>query len=315
MARPYRLQAENCLYHITSRGNNRAQIFFVDSDYKKFLEYIGKAKEKYNFYLCAYVLMANHYHLLLETVSPNLSKIMQYLNTAYTIYHNRKHDTCGHLFQGRYKSIVVDKDSYFQELTRYIHLNPVRAKMVTAPEHYRWSSYNEFIHKHGFGIIDKEQVRKYLDMDGKAYRKFVLAGMEQQGSPFEETCAGFILGDTGFVEEKLNSLRSLAAGKEISNKRLLRNSIETDKILKTVARMYGNKPEDLCRSKKRTWEARKVAIYCLKRFTGLTNAQIGKEFGIGDSAVSKAAGDFERLMREKPEAEKRLGKIISNFKV
>ncbi len=82
MARPYRLQAENCLYHITSRGNNRAQIFFADSDYKKFLEYLGKAKEKYNFYLCAYVLMANHYHLLLETVSPNLSKIMQYLNTC-----------------------------------------------------------------------------------------------------------------------------------------------------------------------------------------------------------------------------------------
>ena len=79
--------------------------------------------------------------------------------------------------------------------------------------------------------------------------------------------------------------------------------------------MYGNKPEDLCRSKKRTWEARKVAIYCLKRFTGLTNAKIGKEFGIGDSAVSKAAGDFERLMSEKPEVKKRLEKLISNFKV
>jgi REP element-mobilizing transposase RayT len=315
MARPYRLQAENCLYHITSRGNNRAQIFFADSDYKKFLEYLGKAKEKYNFYLCAYVLMANHYHLLLETVSPNLSKIMQYMNTSYTIYHNRKHNKCGHLFQGRYKSIVVDRDTYFLELTRYIHLNPVRANMVAAPENYRWSSYNEFIREHGFGVIDKDQVGKYLDMNGKEYRKFVLAGRQQKGSPFEDTYAGFILGDKGFVKEKLNSLRKQVAGKEISNKGLLKHTIAVEEILRTIARMYGNKPEDLLGSKKRSWEARKAAVYCLKRFTVLTNAQIGKKFGISDSAVSKAAGDFERLIREKPEAEKQMREIISNFKV
>jgi REP element-mobilizing transposase RayT len=315
MARPYRLQAENCLYHITSRGNNRSKIFLEDSDYKKFLEYIGKAKEKYNFYLCAYALLANHYHLLIETTQPNLSKLMQYLNTAYTIYHNRKHDTCGHLFQGRYKSIVVDKDSYFLELTRYIHLNPVRAKVVTAPEEYRWSSYNEYIRKQGFWIIDKDHVSKYLDMDSKTYRKFVLTGIEQTGSPFEETYAGFILGHKGFVTEKLKSLRSLTAGKEITNKRLLQHTIEADEILRTIAQKYGNTPEDLCRLKKRPGEARKIAVYCLKRFTGLTNAQIGKEFGISDSAVSKAAGDVERLIREKPETGKRLEKLISNFKV
>jgi cell division septum initiation protein DivIVA len=187
--------------------------------------------------------------------------------------------------------------------------------MVTAPEHYRWSSYNEFIHKHGFGIIDKEQVRKYLDMDSKVYRKFVLAGMEQKGSPFKETYAGFILGDNKFVKEKLNSLRKHVAGKEITNKGLLKYTIAVEEILRTIARVYGNKPEDLLGSKKRSREARKAAVYCLKRFTVLTNAQIGKKFGISDSAVSKAAGDFERLIREKPEAEKQMREIISNFKI
>jgi chromosomal replication initiation ATPase DnaA len=140
--------------------------------------------------------------------------------------------------------------------------------------------------------------------------------MEQKGSPFEETYAGFIPGDKGFVKEKLKSLRNLAAGKEISNKRLLRHTIKAEEeILRTIARLYGIKPEDLCRLKKRPWEARKIAVYCLKRLTGLTNGEIGKQFGISDSAVSKAAGDVERLIKEKPEAGKQLEKIISNFNV
>ena len=138
MARPYRLQIENGLYHITSRGNERRQIYLDDSDYKKFLEYVGKAKEKYKVYLYAYVLMSNHYHLLIETTQENLSHLMHYLNGSYTSYFNWKHKRHGHLFQGRYKSILVDKETYFMELTRYIHLNPVKAKMVEDPLKYPW---------------------------------------------------------------------------------------------------------------------------------------------------------------------------------
>ncbi|PXF52054.1 MAG: hypothetical protein C4B57_11550 [Deltaproteobacteria bacterium] len=145
MARPYRLQAEDCFYHITSRGNGRKKIFLNNTDFEKFLEYILKAKEKYDFYLLAYVLMSNHYHLLIKTTKPNLSGIMHYINGSYTTYSNVKRRKTGHLFQGRYKSLVIDEDSYFQELTRYIHLNPVRAKMVKNPEDYRWSSYNAYV--------------------------------------------------------------------------------------------------------------------------------------------------------------------------
>ena len=124
MARQHRLQAPNCFYHITSRGDDRKKIFLNETDFRKFLAYLKKAKEKFNFYLYAYCLLDNHYHLLLETSQANLSQIMQYLNTAYTIYYNTKHKRHGHLFQGRFKSILIEADSYFAELTRYIHLNP-----------------------------------------------------------------------------------------------------------------------------------------------------------------------------------------------
>ena len=135
-----------------------------DTDFEKFLEYILTAKEKYGFYLLAYVLMSNHYHLLIKTTKPNLSRIMHYINGSYTTYSNVKRRKTGHLFQGRYKSLVIDADSYFQELTRYIHLNPVRAKMVKNPEDYKWSSYNAYVgRKRKDRYIDKEEIRKYLE--------------------------------------------------------------------------------------------------------------------------------------------------------
>ena len=171
MARPYRLQSEDCFYHITSRGNDRKKIFLNDTDFEKFLEYIVKAKEKYDFYLLAYVLMSNHYHLLIKTNRQNLSKIMHYINGSYTTYFNLKRGKSGHLFQGRYKSLVVDADSYFQELTRYIHLNPIRAKVVENPGDYKWSSYKAYIgRKRKDKYIDKQEIRKYIDITGESSR-------------------------------------------------------------------------------------------------------------------------------------------------
>ena len=110
------------MYHITSRGDDRKKIFINETDHQKFLAYLQIAQEKFKFYMYAYCLMGNHYHLLFETTQANLSRIMQSLNTAYTVYYNVKRKRSGHLFQGRYKSILVDKDNYLLELTRYIHL-------------------------------------------------------------------------------------------------------------------------------------------------------------------------------------------------
>lgn len=315
MARPYRFQGEDCFYHITSRGDDRKKIYISEFDFKKFLEYLLKAKERFRFYLYAYVLMPNHYHLLMETLQPNLSQIMQYLNTAYTTYYNIKRQRCGHLFQGRYKSILVDKDSYFKELSRYIHLNPVRAKLVEHPEQYKWSSYKGYINKQGDGYIDKSQVKNILGMNEVQYRQFVLSGIETETvNPFKDTYAGFILGPISFIKEKLQDLKIQIEKGNISYKKALTCSIEKDEIINTVAKRYGKTPEELCKSKKRPMKAKKVAIYLIKKFSALTNNRIGETFGITYSAVSKAISDLEKMISEDAGTRKEVKDLISHFK-
>ncbi|HDO21625.1 MAG TPA: transposase, partial [Nitrospirae bacterium] len=140
MARPLRIEYPGAFYHITSRGNERKDIFKSARDREKFLSYLESSTQRYGAVIHVYCLMTNHYHLLLETPLGNLSQIMRHINGAYTTYFNTRRQRSGHLFQGRYKAIVVDADEYAEELSRYIHLNPVRAGIVERPEEYQWSS-------------------------------------------------------------------------------------------------------------------------------------------------------------------------------
>ncbi len=141
MARPLRIEFAGAVYHVTSRGNGRQRIFLDDQENRKFLELLGKTIEHFHWACHAFCLMVNHYHLLIETPEANLSKGMHHLNASFCQAHNKRHDTVGHLFQGRFKSIVVDRESYLLELARYVVLNPVRAGMVARPEEWPWSSY------------------------------------------------------------------------------------------------------------------------------------------------------------------------------
>ena len=138
MARPLRITYPGAFYHITSRGNERKNIFKSQRDREQFLIYLESATERYGAKIHVYCLMSNHYHLLLETPLANLSQIMRHINGAYTTYFNIKRERAGHLFQGRYKAILVEMDEYAQELSRYIHLNPVRAGIAEMPEQYPW---------------------------------------------------------------------------------------------------------------------------------------------------------------------------------
>jgi len=313
MSRLYRLQGENCLYHITSRGDNKKKIFISEYDYKKFLEYVQKAKDKFRFYLYAYALMSNHYHLQIETPEPNLSSIMHYINGSYTTYYNTKRGKCGHLFQGRYKSILVDKDSYFLELTRYIHLNPVRAKMVKSPEKYKWSSYRGYMDKKGDGHIDKEQISLYLSMGPQQYRQFVLEGIGKEDSLFNKVYAGFILGRKGFIKDKLEELKEQVDSGEFAYKKELKINISTEDILDIVTKMTGKTKSQLLNAKNHRLKEKKIAIYLLKRFSNITNIEIGKMFDIGSTAISKAAKSVEVLMEEDSSFRKEMDKVISRF--
>ncbi len=147
MARPLRIEYPGAFYHVTARGNERKDIFLDDSDREKLLSYLETAFPRYKAAIHVYCLMSNHYHLLIETPEGNLSQIMRHINGAYTTYVNSKRQRTGHLFQGRYKAILVEADEYAGELSRYMHLNPVRAGIVTKPEDYDWSSYRYYLGK------------------------------------------------------------------------------------------------------------------------------------------------------------------------
>jgi REP element-mobilizing transposase RayT len=314
MARPYRLQGEGLLYHITSRGDDRKKVFINETDYKKFLGYLRTAQEKFQFYLYAYCLMGNHYHLLFETTQSNLSRIMHSLNTAYTVYYNVKRKRSGHLFQGRYKSILVDKDNYFLELTRYIHLNPVRAGIVDRPEQYQWSSYREYLEKSEGSLIDKAELSRYLKLSSDQYREFVLGALGKSIDPFADVYGGFILGKAAFIKDTLALLKEKVEGGDYAYKKKI-EGVEPGRITREVAFYYKQDLEALRKARKKPLLAKKIAVYLLKRWTSLTNKEIGREFGIGYSGVSWITQDVERLIREKKKIKDDTEAIISHLKV
>src|SRR6266576_423094 len=141
MARALRTDFPGAVHHVTSRGNERRPIFFDDRDREAFLELLGQAVKRFGWSLTAFVLMTKHFHLVVQTPEANLSRGMQWFNTVYAVWFNRRHERSGHLYGGRFKAFVIEKETYFLEVLRYVVLNPVRANIVSRPEDYRWSSY------------------------------------------------------------------------------------------------------------------------------------------------------------------------------
>lgn len=210
MARPLRIEFSGALYHVTSRGNERKPIYLEDEDFERFLTVLSEVCERYNWVIHAYCLMTNHYHLLVETPDGNLSKGMRQLNGVYTQAFNRAHCRVGHVFQGRYKSILVDKEAYLLELNRYIVLNPVRAKMVDSPSEWPWSSWHSTM---GLMVsppwLATAQIllmfSKYQKEARKQYEQFVMKG--KGVSPWKALTNQIFLGDENFVNTHLSLLK------------------------------------------------------------------------------------------------------------
>lgn len=179
--------APNSLYHIVSRGNNEKKIYRSVRDYKKFLQILEKVKKEFPFFLYSFSLMPNHYHLKIETQDISISKIMHRINFLYVIYFHYRYKTSGHLFQDRFYSSLIEKDSYFWEAIRYIDLNPVRAGLVKQPENYKWGSYLFYYQKeYTKKLIDREKFLKYdgddLEKARLRYLKFVEEGIKLKKS-------------------------------------------------------------------------------------------------------------------------------------
>ncbi len=208
MGRLPRVIFSGLIYHVVNRGNNRQYVFEDDADFEKYLELLVRYKERYGFRLYHYVLMNNHVHLLMETSKKgSISRIMQGITLAHTWYYNKKHGSCGHVWQSRFKSPIIEKDSYLLECGRYIELNPVRAKVVLEPGEYRWSSYRFYAYGEPNEFADRDPLYETLGQNvteqERRYKEFI-----QDGIPdgilkqIRHSIKGnHILGQDTFVEE------------------------------------------------------------------------------------------------------------------
>lgn len=314
MARPLRIEFEGAVYHVTARGNERKKIFFTKADYEKFLSNLTEAQKKYNILLHCYVLMSNHYHLLIETPDANISRVMHYINSAYTAYINVKRKRSGHLFQGRYKSIVVEANSFLYELSRYIHLNPVRAKMVENPVEYPYSSYPAYISKRKDPLVTTDFILGLISSqngrDREEYKSFVESAIGNDiDNPMKNVYGGMIVGRVGFIKEILKNIKEdYFKKKEVSGRRALKAIYEKDDILATVSKYYSVSIDNI--TKHEFSEARKIAIYFLKEITGLMNCEIGEVLGgVSCSAIAKAYQRFRQSLKGDRKLRQRVSKI------
>jgi len=296
MGRPLRIEYPGALYHITSRGNERKEIFLDDADRVHILEIIKDYHARYGILIHGYVLMDNHYHLLLETPKRNILKVMHGLNGGYTGYFNRRYGRSGHLFQGRYRGILVERDTYLIPLSRYIHLNPVRAKLVDKPEEYPWSSYLGYVQ----GDKEDEWVEYswVLSQFGNArstarreYRRYVEEGLrEKSENPLNDLHGQVVLGKETFIEKVKEMVKGKSLSNEIVERKRFRQNPLPDDIIKLVSRVFKADEETIMDRGNKNNSARKAAIYFVQRYSGLSNEEVGKVFGgLHPSAISKAS--------------------------
>lgn len=301
MSRPLRLEYPGAVWHVTSRGNERRDVFRDDEDRMKFLSILGRTVELFGWNLHAYVLMGNHYHLLLETPDPNLSRGMRQLNGIYTQGFNRCHKRVGHLFQGRFKAILVEKDPHLLELVRYVVLNPVRAGRATSAKDWPWSSYR--------ATAGLARAPEWLQIDwtleqfgsndlaaARRYREFVADGKRADYKPWESVRGQIYLGSKPFLAEMQRKVSVRQTGKEIPKRQ--RRPLErrpADLFARGLKALEVNR-EDLNTHPR--WHAaeRKVLAYLLRQRGPLPLYQIGNLLGVGEAQASLLIAAGEKLL-------------------
>jgi putative transposase len=318
MARPLRIAYPGAFYHVTARGNERRKIFFSQADFLKFLSYLTDAVHKYGTFLHAFVLMGNHYHLIVETPKANLSAFVHAVNSAYTTYFNRKRKRAGHLFQGRYKSILIEKDRYLLELSRYLHLNPVRAGITGKPEDYPHSSYRAYVSPKEETIVTRELIWGMTGVNEKEapgrYAGFVKSAIDDaHRNPLESVYGGIILGSTPFIKDALTLAADLILNRETAQRRVLSSTVPgIDEIVRLLS-LHFDVPEETVVTAS---PYRSYAIYLARKYTPVSSVDIGRYFGnITCSAVTKTGTRFkERMDKDKilEEEMRRIRNKLSN---
>jgi len=279
MSRPLRIEYAGAVYHVTSRGNEKKPVFKTDTDRLNFLNTLQHVNKRYNWICHAYCLMTNHYHLLIETPDGNLSIGMRQLNGVYTQLFNKLHGRAGHLFQGRYKAILIQKDSHLLEVCRYVVLNPVRAKMVETPEEYPWSSYLATAGKAKLHpcLTTDWVLRQFSGKRGKAeqeYRKFVRWGIGQK-TIWTEVRGQTLLGEETFVAQLVDHLKKKQDIPEIPRSQRYAHRPTLEKLFAGDARTNVRK-------------RRAVVVKAVEQY-GYRVCEIAAHLELHDSSVSRIA--------------------------
>lgn len=301
MARKSRVEFEGAFYHVIARGNQRRMVFRDDQDRTAYLERIEHYRKRFGFVVYAYVLMPNHVHLLLESKKIPLSRIMQAIQSTYTQRYNRRHRTVGHLFQGRYKAILCDRNAYLLELVRYIHLNPGRMKDFVSPWKFRWSSHRSYLGATGEVKVATEavlgQLAKRTGPAQRAYVKFMEEGLAggHEEKYYQATDQRF-LGNESFVEK-------VASRAKVRDIEVKGPKVEFERLLDAVARHWGTSKEALTGSgRQRNWiEGRRFLVYLAREWGGMTTQDLGKRLGRDPSMISRLYRDYEGNRDDKRE--------------
>ncbi len=321
MGRAWRIEYEGALYHLMSRGNDGQDIYLNDADRELFLETISEMSERFGIDIFAYVLMSNHYHLLVRTNRANLKKSMQWFGTTYTRRFNNRNLKSGHLFQGRYKSILIQNDAYVMRLSCYIHRNPLRAGIVSRLIDYKWSSYPIYAYdKKGPDWLSTEVI--WSNFKGtnkyKQYREKVQKYAEEEKRLLEDIHHGMILGAKKFVNRIRKQWLPDVPHEDLPQQKQLAKNIKLDDVLKKAAKVV-HIDLDKCVQAKRLHgidkHKRDLIIYFLWNKGLMTNEKLGRFFNISHSAISHSVKLFKERMINNKEAKNQFEIFNSQFKL
>jgi REP-associated tyrosine transposase len=319
MSRPLRIQYPDAWYHVMNRGRRGEQIFGNKEDYWTFVDLLKELDDVFHVRVAAYCMMPNHYHLLVQTPDANLSRSMRHLNGVYTQRYNRRHGYDGQLFRGRYKSIVVESDSYALELVRYIHRNPMEAGIVDTLQKYPWSSHKPYLSDaKKWNWLSKDYILKLFSKSKsesiRLYKRFVLKEIpEEINRIFRRRKLPSVLGSKSFVERIKERYFTLKNFEEIPETKRL--APDVDKIKFYVCRVYKIKEDELYVTRRGIFnEPRNVAIYLMRRLRNDTLKEVGKQFGIKKySTVSSIVERIKFMLKNDRGLKKRVENLTESI--
>jgi putative transposase len=315
MARPLRIEQADTFYHVLNRGNERRAIFRDDRDCEEFLGRVGRCSRRFEIDVYAYVLMGNHYHLVVRTRQPNLSAAMHWLQASYTVWHNNRHDRSGHLFQSRFKAFLVQGEDYLRRLLLYVHRNPLRANLVEQLRDYRWSSYLALAYNRQTPEwFDPGLVYRELEIDAVTLRQAIAGYNEREDRLWADLHWGLILAGRSAVEALRKHLPATKNPEKPQQRQLHASQTMEERIADYTRRLEINEEEYrefLHPVRHSTRPRRDILIYLLWTEGQYGLAQIAQAFHVGYAAISLAKARGESYLRANPHQARVWGIVIT----